>query len=94
MNYTITLTKIYLGISFSRYIKDCKGHFFPKDMANDVMLVVKNDETRIYVPMKRYDRISVPPEVHFANMQAAQEIANAKASLVAKSAEKNAKKTK
>lgn len=69
MTYTLTF---YRGKKRKEFF-NVKGHIFPEDTANHIMLVILEDETRFLVNMNNYDYLEVPKEVHFDNVKRANE---------------------
>ncbi len=69
MTYTL---KLYKGRKVKEF-SNVKGHVFPEDIANHIMLIILEDETRFLVNMNNYDYLEVPKEVHFDNVKRANE---------------------
>ncbi len=62
--YSITLKKSFM-IFFekTKVIKNVKGHLFPTDIPNYIMLVILEDETKFFVNLNNYDNIEISKEL-------------------------------
>jgi hypothetical protein len=84
MTYTITLK----GLIFNTKIKNCKQHYFGiatekigpdgiikkyKDITDSIMIIVLKNEERVFVNLMKYRQVIIPKEVHFVNVQKANE---------------------
>ena len=55
MTYTIkAVPTIPFGFIFGKTFKKVKGHFFAKDMPSNIIVIVFEDERRVYLDINKY----------------------------------------
>ncbi len=62
--YSITLYKTSIfGITKKKVIENVKGHLFPSDIPNYIMMVILNDESKKFVNLNNWDDIDISKEL-------------------------------
>ncbi len=60
MNYSITLKK---GFFKKQVLNDVKGHLFPNDLPNHIMMVIMEDESKFFINMNKWDSVEISKEL-------------------------------
>ncbi len=62
--YKLTLKKSFLFFfEKKRIIENVKGHLFPQDIPNYIMMVILEDETKFFINLNNYDNIEISNEL-------------------------------